>query len=134
MPIIKKLSSQKKTNKAAKHVMYEGSETNIGNNSEILQCGEDVEFQFKITFSADGAMSNENYYYREVVKPFNVTILPSALVTKWDVVPSESSDKNFLVLDITNCSQNEMDLMYADSKKLVIETCDVCRIPLPIDR
>ena len=75
-----------------------------------------------------------NYNYREVIKTLNLTIMPSANVTKWDVLPSESSDKNFLVLDITNCSQYEMDLLYADSKNLVIEPCDVCRIPLPVDR
>merc|ERR1719278_2295847 len=33
-----------------------------------------------------------------------------------------------------NCCQYELDLLYADSKNLVIEPCDVCRIPLPIDR
>ena len=134
MPIKKSLSSNKKGQKSTKMNLQDAPGNNLDTNLEILQSGDDIEFQFKITYVADRVNSNQNYYYREVVKILNVTTMPSAMVTKWDVLPSESSDKNFLVLDITNCSQNEMDLMYADSKKLVIEPCDVCRIPLPIDR
>ena len=132
MPLIKSASSRKKADKAA-NILAEGNPKGV-NDYELFQSGDEIEFQFKITYATEAEYSNPNYHYREVLKPYTVTIMPSAIVTKWDVLPSESSNKNFLVLDITNCSCNEMDLMYADSKKLVIEPSDVCRIPLPIDR
>ena len=132
-PITKNENKNKKSNKMINNTAPSFA-TTPDESYELLHAGDDVEFKFKITYSAERANLNENYNYREVVKTFNVTIMPSASVTKWDVLPSESSDKNFLVLDVTNCSQYEMDLLYADSKNLVIEPCDVCRIPLPIDR
>ena len=110
------------------------NENNTEISSETTKNGDQVEFKFKITFVGDHIDPNKNYYYREVVKTLRLTTLPSAVVTKWDVLPSESSDKNFLVLDITNWSPNELDLTYADSKRLVIEPTEACRIPLPIDR
>ena len=133
MPTTKSLSKQHGTC-STKQSLHESTGMNSENNYELLQPGDDVELQFKITYSVGRDNSAHNYHYREVTKPLSMTIMPSAIVTKWDVLPSESSDKNFLVLDITNCSQNEMDLIYAESKTLVIEPSDVCRIPLPIDR
>ena len=134
MPTTKSLSRKKGTSSTKQYLHDSSGMSFVDNNYEQLQPGDDVELQFKITYSVGSDHSTHNNYYREVTKPFNMTIMPSAMVTKWDVLPSESSDKNFLVLDIINCSQNEMDLVYAESKKLVIEPSDVCRIPLPIDR
>ena len=131
-PITKSVSHYKESDKS-KVFLNEISGNNYENSMDLLQYGDDIEFQFKISYVGGKASTNQNYY-REVVKKLNVTTMPSAIVTKWDVLPSESSDKNFLVLDITNYSQNEMELMYADSKTLMIEPSDVCRIPLPIDR
>ena len=133
MPITKSVPRHK-PDQTTKQFTEDITHTKQNTSYEPLLSGDDIEFQFKIVYTADEVISNRNYYYREVVKAVNVIIMPSAMVTKWDVLPSESSDKNFLVLDITNCSQNEMDLTYADSKNLVIEPSDVCRIPLPIDR
>ena len=133
-PLTKIENKSKKGDKVIKHSVQSSPGITDETNYELLQTGDDVEFKFRIRYSAERDNINQNYNYREVVKTFNVTIMPSATVTKWDVLPSESSDKNFLVLDIMNCSQYEMDLLYADSKNLVIEPCDVCRIPLPVDR
>ena len=132
-PISKSDNKIKKNDKVNKSSMTSLA-TPTESSYESLQTGDDVEFKFKIMYSAENANLSQNYNYREVIKTLNLTIMPSANVTKWDVLPSESSDKNFLVLDITNCSPYEMDLLYADSKNLVIEPCDVCRIPLPVDR
>ena len=133
VPITTNLPPNKEGDQSTKVFLNDVSGNNTENSMDLLQYGEDIEFQFKISYVGDKASTNQNYY-REVVKKLNVTTMPSAIVTKWDVLPSESSDKNFLVLDITNYSQNEMELMYADSKTLMIEPSDVCRIPLPIDR
>ena len=132
-PPTKSENKSKKSNKTVNNAITSYA-TTPDSSYETIESGDDVEFKFKITYSADKTCSNQNYNYREVVKTFNVTIMPSASVTKWDVLPSESSDKNFLVLDIMNSCQYELELLYADSKNLVIEPCDVCRIPLPIDR
>jgi hypothetical protein len=46
-----------------------------------------------------------------------VDIVPSAVVTKWDVLPADKVNENYLVLDIANMSEHEMDLRYEVSKE-----------------
>ena len=63
-----------------------------------------------------------------------IEIVPSAVVTKWDVLPADKVNENYLVLDIANVSDYELDLRYAPTKVLTIEQGDVCRIPLPVTK
>ena len=88
------------------------------------------EFEFKISYSS----SDKCDYYRELVKVLKVFMSPSAVVTWWDVLPSETLNKNYLVLDIENCTSTEVEICYDPGKSLVMEPSDNCRIPLPIER
>ncbi len=90
-----------------------------------------VTLDFKVSYS--GGLGGEQGYHRELVKPLKVDITPSALVTKWDVLPAEIVNENYLVLDLLNQTIHEMDITYGPTNKtLSIEPDDVCRIPVPI--
>ena len=78
--------------------------------------------------SADGSD-----HYRELVKKVKLALAPSAYVTQWDVMPSETLNKSYLVLDIENRTENEMEITYDPAKSLSIEPGDECRIPLPVN-
>jgi hypothetical protein len=67
-------------------------------------------------------------YQRELTKTLTVEVVPSAVVTKWDVLPADKVNENYLVLDISNMSDNELDLKYAPTKRLTIE--QVCKFEI----
>ena len=63
-----------------------------------------------------------------------VDILPSVIITKWDVLPAETPSHCYLVLDILNATSQEMELYYGSTKHIAIEALDSCRIPVPVER
>ena len=63
-----------------------------------------------------------------------VDVLPSVIITKWDVLPAETASHCYLVLDILNATSQEMDLQYSSNKHIAIEAGDSCRIPVPVER
>ena len=68
-------------------------------------------------------------------------------MTRWDVMPSETYNRSYLVLDIENRTENEMEIAYGgdtadetsidkeaqQAKCLAMEPGDQCRIPLSIN-
>lgn len=40
----------------------------------------------------------------------------------------------YLVLDVCNVTQHEMEIHYAKTKQILVEKGDTCRIPVPLDR
>ena len=92
-----------------------------------------VTLEVKVSYS--GGEGGSNGYLRELVKTLKVDICPSALVSKWDILPSEVLQENYLVLDISNQCIHEMEIEYGPQKKLIsIEPQDDCRIPVPVQK
>lgn len=40
----------------------------------------------------------------------------------------------YLVLDVNNLTTQEMSLQYTDTKSILIEAKELCRVPIPLDR
>ena len=92
-----------------------------------------VTVDLKISYT--GGEGGAEGYCRELVRSVKIDISPSALVSKWDVLPAETLNENYLVLDISNQSIHEMELEYGpQKKKLLMEPTDECRIPVPIKK
>ena len=51
-------------------------------------------------------------YCRSCTVALAVDILPSVVVTKWDVLPAETASHCYLVLDLLNATPHEMELHY----------------------
>ena len=64
----------------------------------------------------------------------NIEVTPSLLVTRWDALPAEKPNQCYVVLDVLNSSAHEMDLQYTDTKHLLIQAQESCRVPIPVDR
>ncbi|CAH1163945.1 unnamed protein product [Phaedon cochleariae] len=91
-----------------------------------------VEGQLKLRYSgADGIAAD---YCRSCSVFFMLEMLPSLHVTNWDVLPAEVNSQFYLVLDIANLTNQEMELQYTPSKTMLIEGQESCRVPIPVDR
>ena len=71
---------------------------------------------------------------RKCVQQLNILQLPSVLVTRWDVLPGDTQHNCFLVLDLVNKTNIELELQYTEKKTLLIEAGDMCRVPVPVTK
>ncbi|XP_043233359.1 trafficking protein particle complex subunit 9-like [Amphibalanus amphitrite] len=63
-----------------------------------------------------------------------VDVVPSVYITKWDVLPAETPSSCYLVLDVLNATEHELELEYTAGKKLLMEGDETCRVPVPLER
>lgn len=91
-------------------------------------------------------------YCRIVSCILSVNIFNSVLVTGWDVLQAETwvilfctiekitytyifrGNQFYLVLDVVNVTNQEMELKYASNKSILMEEKESYRIPVPVDR
>ena len=76
-----------------------------------------VMFEIKISYS--GGQGGEKGHCRHLIRQLKVDIAHSALVSKWDILPSEVPHENYLVLDISNQSIHEMEIEYGPARKMI---------------
>ena len=74
---------------------------------------------FEIKFSYSGGQGGEKGHCRHLIRQLKVDISHSALVSKWDILPSEVPHENYLVLDISNQSIHEMEIEYGPARKMI---------------
>lgn len=91
-----------------------------------------IDCQLKLRYS--GGPGLEAGYCRVTSISLSLEILPSILITSWDVLPAETSSQFYLVLDVTNKTLGELELLYADGKVMLFEGNEECRIAVPVER
>ncbi|OQR69511.1 protein brunelleschi-like [Tropilaelaps mercedesae] len=89
-----------------------------------------VSTQINILYSGGAGMANN--YARKCAIKTRLTVLPSMVISQWDVLLADSATQCYLVLDIENRTSQEMELEYQDGKSIAIE--EVCKIPVLIPR
>ncbi|XP_015605441.1 protein brunelleschi [Cephus cinctus] len=91
-----------------------------------------IEGQLKIKYSGDAGLAAG---YCRISSVFvTIEMLPSVQITSWDVLPAETPAQFYLVLDVTNMTNHEMELHYTQTKCIYMEGREPCRIPVPVDR
>lgn len=112
-----------------------GGSNNIRANESLLSKqinSRTVTSLLKLQYSGGAGLAAG--YCRSNSINLTVEILPSVIITKWDVLPAETPTHCYLVLDILNATSHEMELQYSSSKHIAIEAFDTCRIPVPVER
>ncbi|KOX80449.1 Trafficking protein particle complex subunit 9 [Melipona quadrifasciata] len=91
-----------------------------------------VEGQLNIKYSGGAGLTAG---YCRISSVFvTIEMLPSVQITNWDVLPAETPSQFYLVLDLTNMTNHEMELHYTQTKCIYMEGKEPCRIPVPVDR
>ncbi|XP_032667363.1 protein brunelleschi [Odontomachus brunneus] len=91
-----------------------------------------IEGQLRIKYSGDAGLTSG--YCRTSSVFITIEMLPSVQITSWDVLPAETPLQFYLVLDVTNMTNHEMELHYTQNKCIYMEGKEPCRIPVPVDR
>ncbi|XP_015791675.2 protein brunelleschi [Tetranychus urticae] len=91
-----------------------------------------IEVILEFEYSGGGGLASG--YCRRSAIAINIEIIPSVLITKWDVLPAEMPSHCYLVFDVLNATNYEMELNYSENKSILIEPRETCRIPVPVER
>ncbi|XP_008555730.1 protein brunelleschi [Microplitis demolitor] len=91
-----------------------------------------VEGQLMIKYSGGAGLIDG--YCRVSSVFISIEMLPSVNITSWDVLPAETPSQFYLVLDVVNMTNQEMELYYTQSKCIYMGGRESCRIPVPVDR
>lgn len=91
-----------------------------------------IEGQLKLKYSGGSGLVAG--YCRISSVYITIEMLPSVQITSWDVLPAETPTQFYLVLDVTNMTNHEMELHYTQSKCIYMEGREPCRIPVPVNR
>ncbi|KYN45017.1 Trafficking protein particle complex subunit 9 [Trachymyrmex septentrionalis] len=91
-----------------------------------------IEGQLRIKYSGGAGLING--YCRVSSVFITIEMLPSVQITNWDVLPAETPVQFYLVLDVSNMTNHEMELHYTQNKCIYMEGKEPCRIPVPVDR
>ncbi|XP_074600662.1 trafficking protein particle complex subunit brun [Brevipalpus obovatus] len=120
------------------------SELQVGGGSnkskyDILASSNLDEFQSQtleanLEFEYTGGDGMAAGYCRKCAIALSIEILPSVLITRWDVLAAERPSHCYLVFDILNSTDNEVELKYHENKSILIEPRETCRIPVPAER
>lgn len=112
--------------------LHPGGGGGVGPSSLGSQYNQHIEAQVRFKYSGGDALTAG--YCRQCAVSFNLELLPSVQITSWDVLPAEVASQFYLVLDISNLTAQEMSLNYTDTKNILIEAKESCRVPIPVDR
>ncbi|CAB0008431.1 unnamed protein product [Nesidiocoris tenuis] len=91
-----------------------------------------VEFHLKVKYSGKPGM--DAGYCRLATVTLNLEVSNSIQISNWDVLPAETSNQFYLVLDVVNLTNQEVEIQYTANKSILIEENESCRVPIPIDR
>lgn len=91
-----------------------------------------VNCRIKIRYS--GKPGLDSGYCRVALLSLVVDISLSIVISNWDVLPADTSSQFYMVLDMVNMTDQEIEIKYAENKRMIIEVSESCRVPIPVDR
>lgn len=99
---------------------------NIDNSTKGIEC------RLKVRYSAKPGL--DAGYCRVATVLLHIDITNSILISNWDVLPAETSSQFYMVLDVVNMTNQEVEVKYTANKCILIEEGESCRVPIPVDR
>jgi len=91
-------------------------------------------FEAQLKFRYSGGAALVENYCRQGALLFNIELMPSIQITNWDVLPAETPSQFYLVLDVINLAPQELSLNYPNNKIILIESKEVVRVAVPVER
>ncbi|VDP08011.1 unnamed protein product [Soboliphyme baturini] len=77
--------------------------------------------------------TTERRYRRCHVLRLNIVIVPAVLLLNWHVLPGESTLTRYIAMDVLNTTGSEVKLEFLETKNVLIQPRDVCRVPVKVN-
>ncbi|CAD6187523.1 unnamed protein product [Caenorhabditis auriculariae] len=91
----------------------------------LLTCDFIVRYQSEVITEDD-----EQFYERKSSLPIAITIVPAVTVSAWHVLPGDTPFSRYIVVDVTNSTDHDAELMYTENRRMNVLPKETCRVPL----
>ncbi|KAF8384767.1 trpp-9 [Pristionchus pacificus] len=82
------------------------------------------------TYEADLEGPQGEHYSRSGCFRLLVSIVPALSVSSWSVLPGDGPFSRYIVVDVSNSSDSDAELVYASTKSISVQPRETCRVPL----
>ncbi|GMT03118.1 hypothetical protein PENTCL1PPCAC_25292, partial [Pristionchus entomophagus] len=96
----------------------------------IPYTGRLLEAQLLFTYEADLEGPLGEHYSRRGCFRLLVSIVPALSVSSWSVLPGDGPFSRYIVVDVSNSSDADAELVYAGTKSISVQPRETCRVPL----
>ncbi|KJH44881.1 hypothetical protein DICVIV_09073 [Dictyocaulus viviparus] len=86
--------------------------------------------QFIFQYIADIAGPEEQSYERTARLSIAVCVVPAVTVSAWHVLPGDGPFTRYIVVDVTNSTEHDSELVYSSNRRMSVLPRETCRVPL----
>lgn len=67
-------------------------------------------------------------YERRCRLPLAVSIIPAVTVSAWHVLPGDGPTSRYVLIDVTNSTEWDAELLYGKGKLIGVQPKEICRL------
>uniref|UniRef100_A0A0K0DIU2 Trafficking protein particle complex subunit 11 n=1 Tax=Angiostrongylus cantonensis TaxID=6313 RepID=A0A0K0DIU2_ANGCA len=86
--------------------------------------------QFVFQYVADVIGPEEETYERTGRLSIAVCVVPAVTVSAWHVLPGDGPFTRYIVVDVTNSTEHDSELVYSSNRRMSVLPKETCRVPL----
>ncbi|ETN77677.1 hypothetical protein NECAME_03095, partial [Necator americanus] len=106
----------------------------VANDSEahdlIPYTGRLLTCQFLFRYVADVNGPEGESYERSARLSIAVCVVPAVTVSAWHVLPGDGPFTRYIVVDVTNSTEHDAELVYSSNRRMNVLPKETCRVPL----
>ncbi|GMT33613.1 hypothetical protein PFISCL1PPCAC_24910 [Pristionchus fissidentatus] len=101
-----------------------------GQHDLIPYTGRLLVAQLVFTYEADLIGPQGECYSRRGCFRLLISIVPALSVSSWSVLPGDGPFSRYIVVDVSNASDADAELVYGGTKSISVQPRETCRVPL----
>uniref|UniRef100_A0A1I7T982 Trafficking protein particle complex subunit 9 n=1 Tax=Caenorhabditis tropicalis TaxID=1561998 RepID=A0A1I7T982_9PELO len=85
---------------------------------------------FIVRYHSDITSDDGHSFERKCKLPIAISIIPAVTVSAWHVLPGDSPFSRYIVVDVTNSTEHDAELVYSNSRRMYVLPKETCRVPI----
>ncbi|CAI5455505.1 unnamed protein product [Caenorhabditis angaria] len=85
---------------------------------------------FTVRYHSDVESKEDEFYERKSRLPIAISIIPAVTVSAWHVLPGDSPFSRYIVVDVTNSTEHDAELVYSANRRMNVLPKETCRVPI----
>ncbi|ULT80832.1 hypothetical protein L3Y34_011012 [Caenorhabditis briggsae] len=106
------------------------SETESSDMDLIPFTGRLLTAEFIVRYHSDITSDEGHSFERKCKLPIAVSIIPAVTVSAWHVLPGDSPFSRYIVVDVTNSTEHDAELVYSNARRMYVLPKETCRVPI----
>ncbi|EFO89603.1 hypothetical protein CRE_07318 [Caenorhabditis remanei] len=96
----------------------------------VVYSGRLLTAEFIVRYHSDITSEDGHSFERKCKLPIAISIIPAVTVSAWHVLPGDSPFSRYIVVDVTNSTEHDAELVYSNSRRMYVLPKETCRVPI----